>query len=100
MPLRERLHRHRWGRMRCLRCRELQGREWIGGVYAVPGRDIQHCLGSDVCVDVHSLFVIILFSLGDELFFYFLFTYHQLRLGFACLRCPCSHPLLPPIFLV
>ena len=30
--LRERLHRHRWGRMRCLRCRELQGREWIGGV--------------------------------------------------------------------
>ena len=40
------------GRMRCLRCRELQGREWIGGVHAVSGRDIRHSLSSDVCVHV------------------------------------------------
>ena len=34
--------------MRRLRCRELQGREWIGGVYVVRSREIQHGLGSDV----------------------------------------------------
>ena len=41
--------------MRCLCCRELQGREWIGGVRAMPSRKIQHSLGRHVCVDVHRL---------------------------------------------
>ena len=53
--------------MRCLRCRELQGREWIGAVFGLPGREIQHGLGSDVSVDVYGFCNIIFYGRGHEL---------------------------------
>ena len=51
----ERLHREcrRW--MQSLCCGKLQGREWIGGMSAVPSRDVQRRRCSHVCVDVSGL---------------------------------------------
>ena len=36
-------------------CWELQGSEWIGAVYAVPFRQIQHSLSSDFGCHLHEM---------------------------------------------